>query len=794
MSDNKTSKKITLEIDGKKYEANPGDTIIQIADANGIYIPRFCYHKKLSVAANCRMCLVDVENARRSAPACATPIMDGMVVRTRSEKALQMQKDVMEFLLINHPLDCPICDQGGECELQDIALGYGNTESNYKEAKRAVVDPNLGSLVSTDMTRCILCTRCVRFGEEIAGVKELGVMGRGDHSSISTYISGDMLDSELSGNVIDLCPVGALTSKPFRFKARAWELKQFPAVSNGDALISDLNAHVYRDKLVRVVPRETEESNTWITDKDRFESFGLYNNRVQAPKIKKSGEWVDVSWEEALDFIKVATKQTIEKDGVDSVSALVSESSTSEELFLFKKLLKSLGSTNIDTKIKQSVNSNGVSSGFGLDCSLNDIETSDNIFILGSNLRKEYPLVNLSVKKAVENNNAKTTAWNVYDYNFNYDLEQINVDSNSIGYLFLSLLKALITRTEVNYKNGRLDYFLGSINPSNEVRRLADSLAEAKNPTIIIGQDVVSNKDFDFIYSVLAIIKEIFQIKGGVLPTSANSVGAIKVGATSGFADLYVEKFSANKLLNGQSNTKLLFLSNIDLEKDSNLGIDQVKQSINDIDIVVSFATHENDLLNEVSDIVLPIATHYETSGSFVNAFGKIKEFSQIVKPFEQSKELWRILRVVGNLLELEGFSYNSSKEVTKEAYSQELSIQIVDYSSLLLNTKLNNSGDLSFITTNSMYETTPLVRNSEPLQNTVDAKALSGVRISKELAIKLGITQDKTKLSFYNIENNIEYDCIVDKNLHSKNIMIPKDVFKSFLHTNSDISIKVIE
>lgn len=310
MSDNKESKKISIEIDGKDYQALPNQSIIEVADANGIYIPRFCYHKKLSVAANCRMCLVDVEGARRASPACATPVMDGMKVKTRSEKALQMQKDVMEFLLINHPLDCPICDQGGECELQDIAMGYGNTTSEYLESKRTVEDPELGPLVATDMTRCILCTRCVRFGEEIAGVKELGVMGRGDHSAISTYISGEMVDSEISANIIDLCPVGALTSKPFRFKARSWELKQFPTLSAGDALATEINAHVYQNKLVRVVPRENDITGTWIADRDRFEYTGLYSqDRIQQPMIKKSGDWVEVSWEEALDFVKVAIQK-----------------------------------------------------------------------------------------------------------------------------------------------------------------------------------------------------------------------------------------------------------------------------------------------------------------------------------------------------------------------------------------------------------------------------------------------------------------------------------------------------
>jgi len=784
VSDIKESKKVNIEIDGKAFEANPGQSIIQIADANGIYIPRFCYHKKLSVAANCRMCLVDVEGARRSSPACATPVMEGMKIKTRSETALQMQKDVMEFLLINHPLDCPICDQGGECELQDVAMGYGKTTSDYKESKRAVPDPGLGSLIATDMTRCILCTRCVRFGEEVAGVKELGVMGRGDHSEIGTYISGDMVDSEVSGNVIDLCPVGALTSKPFRFKARPWELKQFPAISAGDALAVDLNAHVYRDKLIRVVPRESEITGTWIADRDRFEYTGLYSEeRVENPMIKKSGGWVDVSWEEALDFVKVAIEKTVEKDGADAISAVVSESSTSEEMFLMKKLLNSFGSENIDGRIRQYADIAGVSSGKGLNCSLEDIENSDFVLIFGSNLRKEYPLINIAVKDAVEKNNAKAIAWNVCDYDFNYKVDQITLAADNIQYIALSLLKAIFVRSNIPY--GELDDILRKVDPASQVREVADKIMIANNPKILIGQDIVNANSFETVFSVLSVLEKISNIKGGVLASDVNSVAADRILSSS------KSQFSTYKCLNGQTNTKLLLTANTELVKDSLYGEAKLKEAMDKIDIVVSFTAFADDFTKENSDIIIPIAKHYETEGSFVDLFGNKREFKQVVKPYAQNKELWRILRVVGNLLELDGFGYNAIAEVTEEAYSSRARV-VPNHATQILNADLDYQKAIAFVVSNGMYDSTSLLRRATPLQQTIDAKRYSGVRISHDLAEQIGLTDETGTLKIYDIDNELELNVTVDNSLQAKNFMLPRDLIQSFL-LSENINIKLV-
>ncbi|TAK77764.1 MAG: NADH dehydrogenase (quinone) subunit G, partial [Gammaproteobacteria bacterium] len=420
---------IEIEIDGQKLTAKPNQMVIQVADEAGIYIPRFCYHKHLSIAANCRMCLVEVEKSPKALPACATPVIPGMKVFTKSQKTIEAQRAVMEFLLINHPLDCPICDQGGECELQDLAMGYGSDTSHYCESKRAVADKNLGPLVATDMTRCIYCTRCIRFGTEIAGIRELGDVNRGEHSRVTTFVE-QALTSEVSGNIIDLCPVGALTSKPYRFKARPWELEQAPSISPHDCLGSNLHVHTRSGKVMRVVSRENKQINeTWLSDRDRFSYTGLYHaDRLEEPLVKMEGEWKVVEWQKALELAAEKLHAVIAEYGADKIGALASPNATLEELYLLQKIIRGLGSPHIDHRLREiDTRDQAAMPAFpGLNMSLAELEQCDAVLLIGSNLRKEQPLAAVRLRKA-SLNGAAIMAVNSVDYDFNFNLQAKNI-------------------------------------------------------------------------------------------------------------------------------------------------------------------------------------------------------------------------------------------------------------------------------------------------------------------------------------------------------------------------------
>ncbi|MDZ7737198.1 MAG: NADH-quinone oxidoreductase subunit NuoG [Gammaproteobacteria bacterium] len=414
---------VTIEVNGRSLPARKGQMVIEVTDANDIYIPRFCYHKKLSVAANCRMCLVEVEKAPKPLPACATPVSDGMKVFTRSKLAIDAQKGVMEFLLINHPLDCPICDQGGECELQDLAMGYGRDVSRYNEGKRVVKDKDIGPLVQTEMTRCIHCTRCVRFGDEIAGLRELGATGRSEHMEIGTYVEKTMV-SELSGNVIDLCPVGALTDKPFRYSARAWEMVQRPSIAPHDSVGSNLHFHVKGQIVKRTVPAENECINeVWLADRDRYSCEGLHSpERLQAPMIKQNGEWHEVDWEIALEQVRDRLQTVIDRGGAGTVAGLAAPWSTLEELYLFQKLLRGIGIPHIDHRLRQHDfrDDDAVPVYPGLGQSIADLQEIDTALLIGAWPRKEQPLINHRLRKAALKG-ARVMAVNSVDFDQNFD-------------------------------------------------------------------------------------------------------------------------------------------------------------------------------------------------------------------------------------------------------------------------------------------------------------------------------------------------------------------------------------
>ncbi|MCG7868903.1 MAG: NADH-quinone oxidoreductase subunit NuoG, partial [Candidatus Thiodiazotropha taylori] len=507
-----TDKLVTFEVNGQELQAEAGSMLIEATDAAGINIPRFCYHKKLSIAANCRMCLVEVEKVPKPLPACATPVTEGMKVYTRSPKALAAQKGTMEFLLINHPLDCPICDQGGECELQDVAIGYGRDVSRYSEGKRVVADKNIGPLIATDMTRCIHCTRCVRFGEEIAGIREMGATGRGEHMVIGTYIEKSV-DSEMSGNIIDLCPVGALTSKPFRFNARAWELTQVEAIAPHDSLGSNLNLHLRGNKVMRVHPKDNESINeTWISDRDRFSYEGLYSSdRLTSPMVKKGGEWKEVSWEMALEMAAASLKEI--GDG-DQIGTLISPTSTLEELYLAQKLMRGLGCNNIDSRLRQGdfrmdATQNSV---HWLGSTLSDMDQMQTVFVVGGNIRKEQPILAHRLRKAALNG-AKLHYLNPIQIDLNHSGEQDICTPGEMAGRLAAVAKAAGVKA-----SGGAASLLNAAQADESAKQTAANLKAADGALVMLGAMAQAHPDYALLHTIAAALAEATGAQLSILP------------------------------------------------------------------------------------------------------------------------------------------------------------------------------------------------------------------------------------------------------------------------------------
>ncbi len=706
---------ITIEVDGKQLAATPGQMLIDVTDEAGITVPRFCYHKHLSVAANCRMCLVEVENAPKPLPACATPCTNGMKVFTKSPLARAAQKGTMEFLLINHPLDCPICDQGGECELQDVALGYGSDVSRFSEIKRVVTDPDIGPLVATEMTRCIHCTRCVRFGEEIAGLRELGATGRGEHTKIGTYVKHAMT-SELSGNVIDLCPVGALTSKPFRYTARAWEMTQHETIAAHDSVGSNLYAHVRRGKVMRIVPRENDAINqTWISDRDRFSYTGLdHEDRLTQPMIRESGTLKTVTWDVALK--KAAESLTRVKSHPDEVMALVSPSATLEEMYLAQKLMRSMGSNNIDHRLRQIDFRGDVADPqvAWLGVTLDDLEHSDAVLLVGSNVRKEQPMINHRLHLAA-NRGASIMAINPLAAETNYTAGPSLVVKPS-G--MVKSLQALASAVGAGDE---------AMPVSDEVRAIAERLRSAADAVVLLGNIAVSHPDYSILRDTAARIAEATGCALGIIPEAANSVGAWLAGALPnrlpGGKPVAASGRSVNEMMTPPPQSALLV--GIEPQADAARGRALVN-SLRGTESVIAISAYMSDALKEVAEVVLPMTPFSETSGTFVNAQGDMQSFSGLVKPKGESRPGWKILRVLGNFLDLEGFDFESSEDVCNE-----LTLLCDDS---LPEMKVGHSGMAESKTEAGGVEATPyvpaysidaVVRRSEPLQSTVDARSV---------------------------------------------------------------------
>ncbi len=658
MSDN-----ITITINGQQIETQPGRLLIDVADENGIVIPRFCYHKRLSVAANCRMCLVEIERSPKPMPACATQCMDGMVVRTRSNAALAAQKSTMEFLLINHPLDCPICDQGGECELQDVAMGFGEGVSKYTESKRVVMDKNIGPLIATDFTRCIHCTRCVRFGDEIAGMPELGATGRGEHMEIGTYIEKSIV-SELSGNVIDICPVGALTARPSRYTARPWELTQHSVISPHDCVGSNLFVHARGNEVMRVVPRENDAINeSWISDRDRFSYPALKSERrILQPMLREQGELRPVDWETALN----AAASRMAEAG-DSLAALVSPQATLEEQFLAQKLLRALGSGNIDHRLHQvdfsSQEQEPVMPWLGR--SLVSLENLDAALIVAGNLRFEQPLLSHRLRKAALHNGARISSIAHLSGQYNFPMQQELTGSASGLVAHLTAVAAALVETGTNALSERLAGITAGVRVEAAHREIANALKNADQTALIVGIQAQASPHWSLIRELCEVITERADATLGYLSISANSAGACLAGATPHRGPAGIATASAGEDAAGILAGKHKLLLSFGL--DPMLDTPAVTPLSDNNETVIAFSSFDNDFIQQQADIVLPLAAVFETSGTFVNVEGLWQSFRASVSARGDSRPGWKILAALGQALALDGFDYTDSAAVRAE-------------------------------------------------------------------------------------------------------------------------------
>jgi NADH-quinone oxidoreductase subunit G len=705
---------VEIELDGQKVEVPPGSMVMHAAEKAGTYIPHFCYHKKLSIAASCRMCLVEVEKAPKPMPACATPVTMGMIVRTKSDKAIKAQKSVMEFLLINHPLDCPICDQGGECQLQDLAVGYGGGASRYEEEKRVVFHKDVGPLISMEeMSRCIHCTRCVRFGQEIAGVMELGMSHRGEHAEIETFV-GQSVDSELSGNMIDICPVGALTSKPFRYSARTWELSRRKSVSPHDSNGANLIVQVKNHQVMRVVPLENDAVNEcWIADRDRF-SYEAVNgeDRLTQPMLKQGGEWKTVDWQTALEYVANGLQQVKNAHGAGSIGLLASPHSTVEELALAGALVRGLGSENIDSRLRHIDFGNAAAAGQArwLGRPIAELSQLQRALVVGSNLRKDHPLFAQRIRQAARKGcqvnflGAQAPDWAM-------SLKNVVLADSSRWVSALAGIAAAVAA-----EAGVQPPVAGSV--TDEARAVAKSLLGGEQKAILLGNAAAHHEKAS---SLLALANWIGQQTGasvGYLTEAANTVGAQLVRAVPGQGGL-----NAGQMLGGQ--LKAAILLNNEPVFDSAAGAEGLKSA----DMVVTLSPFKANM--DISDVLLPIAPFTETSGSFVNAEGRLQSFHAVVRPLGDARPAWKVLRVLGNLLGLPGFDADTSQAVLAAVLPGVASGAVVDAARL-------NNGDVGVgpaaadqapaqasPCVASIYQLDGLVRRATSLQLTSDARGV---------------------------------------------------------------------
>jgi len=704
---------VEIELDGKKVEVPPGSMVMHAADKAGTYIPHFCYHKKLSIAANCRMCLVEVEKAPKPMPACATPVTQGMIVRTKSDKAIKAQQSVMEFLLINHPLDCPICDQGGECQLQDLAVGYGGGASRYEEEKRVVFHKDVGPLISMEeMSRCIHCTRCVRFGQEIAGTMELGMSHRGEHAEIETFV-GQSVDSELSGNMIDICPVGALTSKPFRYQARTWELSRRKSVSPHDSTGANLIVQVKGHQVMRVVPLENETVNEcWIADRDRFSYEALNGpDRLTQPMLKQGGEWKAVDWQTALEYVANGLGQVRTEQGAQAIGLIASPHSTVEELFLAGSLVRGLGSQNIDTRLRTADVSNTAPAGSArwLGMPIAELSSLDRVLVVGSSLRKDHPLFAQRIRQAARKGAQVNALWSSVQ---DWALPVANAVQADAGYWAVAL--AGIASAIAEFQGVQAP---AHVEITAEARAIARSMLSGERKAVLLGNAAAHHEQASSLLALAQWVATQTGARVGYLTEAANTVGAQLVDALPGASGL-----NATQMLTG--GLKAALLLNVEPGQDTAV----CSQGLEQTDMVVTLSPFKTNL--EFSDVLLPIAPFTETSGSFVNAEGRLQSFHAVVKPLGDTRPAWKVLRVLGNLLGLKGFDADSSQAVLAQALPGVQAGMTVDArrldntTSAAVDTRVTSGTPCVA----SIYQLDGLVRRAPSLQLTADGRAAQRV------------------------------------------------------------------
>ncbi|RCS58170.1 NADH-quinone oxidoreductase subunit NuoG [Parvibium lacunae] len=756
---------VELEIDGQKIEVPEGSMLMHATEKLGTYVPHFCYHKKLSIAANCRMCLVEVEKAPKPLPACATPVTQGMVVRTASAKAVQAQKGVMEFLLINHPLDCPICDQGGECQLQDLAVGYGGSSSRYAEEKRVVEPKPMGPLISAqEMSRCIQCTRCVRFGQEIAGVMELGMQGRGEHSEIMSFV-GRSVDSELSGNMIDLCPVGALTSKPFRYSARTWELSRRKSVAPHDSLGSNLIVQVKNNKVLRVLPLENEAINEcWLSDKDRF-SYEAVNSedRLLKPMIKQGGEWRTVEWQVALEYVANALRDVVNQYGADAVGALVSPHSTLEEIFLAHKLLASLGVKDVDARLRQA-DAQPLASVPWLGASIADVAQADRYLVVGSFLRKDHPLLSAKIRQATKRG-AKVNVLHASNDDLLMPVANQAIVAPSAWLSTLAEIAVAVAQA----KGVAAPAVFAQVQASAAAQQIAASLVSGERAVVLLGNAAAQHPQAAQLAAVAHWIAQQTGARFGYTVEAANSVGASLVAAT---ASGPAAANTAQQIL--AANKKAYVLFDVEAQLDT-ANPAQARAALSQAQTVIAFTSFQS-VASEYADVLLPITPFTETAGCFVNAEGTVQSFHGVVRPAGEARPGWKVLRVLGNILGANGFEYESAEAVREEALtaigdvvarlSNQPAIAIEQVTLSAATSSLERLADVP------VYFADALVRRAPSLQVTTDAAA-PVVRMNAATAEKQSVA-GATQITVVQEGQKVSLPLVIDAALADGVVRIP--------------------